>query len=128
MVIRVLLTWLLFLPVPVINGILREKWYKAIVGETAAHQIGTLVVSSMFLLYAFVSLKSKVNELSTLQLFYISLAWLIMTVIFEFGIGLAGGRSWDYMLQDYNILKGRIWVLVLAAVFFSPFIVKLIKQ
>lgn len=128
MVLRVILTWLLFVPVPVINGFLREKWYKALVGETGAHQIGTLVVSSIFFAYAYFSLRNKVETLTTVQILLIGLVWLIMTVAFEFGIGIAGGRSWDYMLADYNILKGRIWVLILLVVFFSPIIVKLIKQ
>src|SRR5574344_1418183 len=69
--LRILITWLLFLPVPVINGILREKWYKSLVGETAAHQIGTLVVSLFFVLYAYVSLKDKIHGLSNTQLLFV---------------------------------------------------------
>ncbi len=125
--LRILITWLLFLPVPVINGILREKWYKALVGETAAHQIGTLVVSLFFVLYAYVALKDKIHGLSNTQLLFVGSFWLILTLIFEFGLGLVGGRSWSYMLADYKIWEGRIWPVVLIVVFLSPFMVKLLK-
>jgi hypothetical protein len=53
---RIILTWLLFLPVPVINGLLREKWYKPALGELPAHIIGTAAVSLVFLLYVYLSL------------------------------------------------------------------------
>ena len=128
MYFRAIITWLFFLPVPIINGFLREKWYKAVVGETAAHQIGTLVVSSVFFIYAYISLKDKISVLNNVELLKIGLLWLIMTVFFEFGLGLAGGRSWEYMLADYNIIKGRIWVLVLLTVFTSPFLVKFVTK
>lgn len=127
MYLRAIITWFLFLPVPIINGVLREKWYKAIVGQASAHQIGTIAVSTIFFVYAYVSLKSKISVLSNVDLLKIGLLWLTMTVVFEFGIGIVAGRSWEYMLADYNIFKGRIWVLVLLVIFVSPFLVKLIK-
>ena len=56
------------------------------------------------------------------------LFWLIATLIFEFSMGFFGGRSIEYMLADYNILKGRLWPLCLATITFSPFIVKMILK
>ena len=121
---RILITWVLFLPVPVVNGILRETWYKAIIGTVAAHVIGVIIISAVFLGYAYVSLRSQVALLSSSQLWLIGFIWFILTLLFEFGIGIAEGRSWNYMLADYKIWKGRIWPLVLAIVFLSPMIVQ----
>ena len=121
---RILITWVLFLPVPVVNGILRETWYKAIIGTVAADVIGVIIISAVFLGYAYVSLRSQVALLSSSQLWFIGFIWFILTLLFEFGIGIAEGRSWNYMLADYKIWKGRIWPLVLAIVFLSPMIVR----
>jgi hypothetical protein len=55
-------------------------------------------------------------------------AWLALTLAFEFGLGLATGRSWSYMLADYNAFKGRVWPLLLLVVFFSPYLIKLLVQ
>lgn len=123
---RIIIMWLLFLPVPVINGLLREMWYKPIVGELLAGQIGTVAVSAVFLLYVYLFFKNALSALSSRQLLLMGGIWLILTLIFEFGIGIAAGRSWSYMLSDYNVLKGRIWPLLLAIVFTSPFIVRMI--
>jgi hypothetical protein len=44
-----------------------------------------------------------------------------MTVAFEL---LAGhylfGNTWERLLADYNVLRGRIWVLVLITTFLAP--------
>jgi hypothetical protein len=123
-VIRVLLTWLLFLPVPIANGALRELWYKALMGERAAHQIGVPILCFVFLGYAYVSLRGEVAALSTPQLWSIGILWLTLTLAFEFGMGLAAGRSWSYMLADYRIWEGRIWPVVPLVVLVSPLIVR----
>lgn len=124
LLIKIFITWLLFLPVPIINGLLRESWYKEIIGPLAAGQIGCLILSLVFLAYAFISLKKDVFNLKTKQLFLIGFIWLLLTLVFEFGLGLAGGRLWSYMLADYKVWEGKIWPLVLLTVFFSPIIVR----
>jgi hypothetical protein len=116
--------WFAFIPVPVINGALREGWYKARVGEFGSNIIGFVVLSSVFLLYTYLFFKNQIGELSTGRLFLMGGIWLGLTLVFEFGIGLAGGRSWSYMLADYNILKGKLWPFILTVIFFAPQIIK----
>jgi ABC-type antimicrobial peptide transport system permease subunit len=122
--LTVIFTWLLFLPIPVINGYLRETWYEPIVGTLIAHQIGVSVLSIAFLVYAFKALTPHVAHLSTTQLFLIGLTWLALTLAFEFGVGIVEGRSLSYMLEDYKVWEGRIWPIVLVVVATSPFIVR----
>lgn len=123
---KILLMWLLFVPVPIINGILREQWYKKILGELGTNITGTLVLSSAFLIYTYLFFRNDINDFSNQQLLLMGLIWLILTLIFEFGMGLIAGRSWSYMLADYNLMKGRLWPLFLVVLFFSPFIIKFI--
>jgi hypothetical protein len=123
-ILKIIGMWLLFIPVPVINGFLREKWYKPALGELPAHIIGSIAVSLLYLIYVFLFFKKSILEYSSAQLFLMGGIWLVLTLIFEFGIGVAAGRSWEYMLSDYDVLKGRIWPMVLLIIFFSPFIVR----
>jgi hypothetical protein len=55
--------------------------------------------------------------------------WVIMTICFEF---LAGhyvfGNSWDHLIADYNILKGRIWMFIPITTFVSPYLANKIIQ
>jgi hypothetical protein len=128
LLIRVIITWLLFLPIPIINGSLREFWYKEYLGVLLAGQIGCIILSLIFLFYAKLSLKPYINELNKKQLIIIGSFWLLLTLIFEFGLGLAAGRSWLYLLADYKFWEGRIWPLVLLTVFFSPLIIRKIYK
>lgn len=95
-------------------------------GTAAAHQIGVAILSMAFLIYAFFSLRSYSAVLSVGQLLVVGLVWLLSTVAFEFGIGLATGRSWNYMLADYKVWEGRVWPFFLLVMLLSPFIIRLI--
>jgi hypothetical protein len=57
-----------------------------------------------------------------MQALGVGLFWLLFTVLFEFGAGHYLFRNpWEQLLADYNIFKGRIWVLVLLATLFAPY-------
>ncbi|MGE5392724.1 MAG: hypothetical protein ACM3NH_03195 [Candidatus Saccharibacteria bacterium] len=124
LIIRAIVIWLLFLPVPIINGTLREMWYKARVGELASNAIGCVVLSGVFLLYVYFLMGSRLLPLNLPQLFILGGLWLMLTLAFEFGIGIAGHRSWAYMLADYRIWEGRLWPIVLVVVLFAPQVIK----
>jgi hypothetical protein len=46
----------------------------------------------------------------------------VLTVFFEFGLGLSRGMSWQAMLADYNLLKGRIWILIPLSELLAPYL------
>jgi hypothetical protein len=47
--------------------------------------------------------------------------WLGLTLAFEFLVGhYAFGTSWNELLADYDILNGRLWLLVLVAALTAP--------
>ena len=50
--------------------------------------------------------------------------WAVLTVIFEFAIGIAEGHSIAELLAAYNPLTGNLWLLVLATTLFSPVVAK----
>jgi len=116
--------WILFIPIPVINGILRENWYKQKIGEIGTNIVGFFVLSSFFLIYTYLFFRNQISDFSISKLFLVGAVWLFMTLVFEFGIGLYSHRSWSYMLADYNILKGRLWPLCLVVIFFTPLIIR----
>jgi hypothetical protein len=51
----------------------------------------------------------------------VGLAWVGLTVAFEFGFGRYVARqSWRTLVADYDMARGRLWPLVLAAVGAAP--------
>jgi len=53
----------------------------------------------------------------------IAALWLALTVAFEFGFfHYVGGKSWQELLEQYDVGKGHLWPFVLAAVALAPFV------
>lgn len=51
------------------------------------------------------------------RLWGIGAAWTAATVTSEFLFGhYVAGHSWRRLSHDYNILKGRVWVLVVLSI------------
>jgi hypothetical protein len=122
---RAATTWLLFIPIVFLNATIRELLYKPITGELTAHQISTVIASVGFFILAYFRFRGHLQTVGRTSLFLIGCMWLMMTVLFEFALGrFVTGSSWDELFYDYNILEGRIWVLLLITVFATPFIVE----
>ncbi len=114
--------WLGLVIIAVANGIVREKLYGQSMSELSAHQLSTLIVIILLGIYIFV-LTIVFQIQSAKQAFMISSVWMIMTVIFEFVFGhFVAGQSWTNLFMDYNILNGRVWVLVLIWIFIAPYV------
>lgn len=129
MILRLLLTWLLFIPVAILNGVVRERLYKQIVGELAAHQMSTLILSIAFIIFARYMITDILLSANTGVVIMIGFVWVILTVIFEFGFGrYVDQETWDRLLANYNIFKGRIWSLFLLVELLTPFIIKLLNK
>ena len=126
--IKMILMWILFIPIPVINGLLRDFWYKNKIGELGANIVGFFALSSIFIFYVYLFFGKNIQSFSIKKLIFMGVFWLLMTLIFEFSMGFLGGRSLEYILADYNIFKGRLWPLCLVAISISPFIVKFITK
>lgn len=126
MTFSILLTWFLFIPIPIINGFFREKYLKKYTKEITAHQISTLILSVSFIAFAYVMTKSFIVTALNFQLFVIGLSWVGLTILFEFGFGHYINKTpWEKLLIDYNIRKGRIWSFFLLVECVSPFIVRM---
>lgn len=69
----------------------------------------------------------KVKETKTLL--GVGLFWVVITIIFEFVFGhYVMGNSWQKLFADYNLLDGRLWVLVLINNLSAPLISGKIKK
>ena len=117
------LGWFGLMVLAIINGVARNSLYGPYMNELTAHQSSTatgiaLVLAATWLM----NRRWVIPDKTTAQA--IGVTWLIATVLFEFGFGhYVMGHSWDRLLQDYNLLEGRVWLLFLAATTAIPYIV-----
>lgn len=109
------------------NGTLREFVFKKHMSDLAAHQLSTVTLILFFSAYIFI-LFQKFPPESARQAFFIGLLWLILTEVFEFGFGLYRGIDWLVMLADYNIVAGRLWILIPLWLLLAPVIFYYLKN
>ena len=122
MIWRYVLAWIPMPFIGIINGIIRQYGYKNLVGEQTAHQISTLTGIILFGLYVwFLTFNWKIQSAG--QALVIGLIWLSLTVSFEFLFGhFVMKNAWSTLFHDYNILEGRLWMLVLVFITLAPLI------
>lgn len=112
----------------VANGILRVETYGLHMSALAAHQLSTFtgVVFSGVAVW----LLWRRRPLDTARkAWLVGATWLAATVLFEFSFGrLVVGHSWSTLLADYNVLRGRVWLLFLVWVLVLPAICYRVTQ
>ena len=119
---RYVLLWFPLLLIAVVNGGLRDLTYKAYLGDLAAHQVSSITGALFFGIYCWL-LPLKWKPATSKEAIAAGLLWLAMTVAFEFlFFHYAAGRPWSVLLEDYNILEGKVWVLVLSWVAILPYL------
>ena len=113
--------WFPMLLLAIANGALREFVLKKYVSELAAHQLSTFSLLLLFAIYIGLIIK-WMPPASANQAILVGLFWLVLTLLFEFGFGRYRGSSWGTLFADYNLLKGRLWILIPVWVAIAPYV------
>lgn len=122
MITKYLLAWLGLPVIGIVNGTIRQFLYRDALGDLTAHQLSTVTGILLFGLYIW--LLSRWWPLpSARAAITVGLLWLALTIGFEFIFGhYVVGNSWERLLADYNLLAGRVWVLVLIWITIAPYV------
>lgn len=113
--------WLGLVVLAILNGAAREKIYAASMSELSAHQVSTIVGVVLFGVYIWVFIGLFPAD-AAWQTMAVGAMWLAMTIVFEFVFGRwVMGHPWDKLLHDYNLLQGRIWLLVPIWIAVAPY-------
>ena len=116
------IAWLLLFVVMFANGAIRVLVLQPQFGEDLARQVASLSGVALVLLVSCVFVRASPSAKPT-QLWWVGVAWLCATVAFEFSFGrFVSGSSWRALLADYNLLRGRLWSLILVSVCLGPWL------
>ena len=116
---QALLAWLILAVSMFANGSLRVVVLQPRLGEHLARQVAT--GSGVLIVFAFaLVLVRRLEAPSEIDLLKVGLLWLGLTLAFELGLGLATGASWEVMLEDYDVLEGRLWLLIPLSALVAP--------
>jgi len=120
--LKYLIAWFVMLLVSIANGAIRDFTYGKHLDELTTHQLSTL--SSVLLLSIIIWGYLKLYRPSSgKEAVLMGILWMGLTVAFEFlFFHYIGGHSWSELLGNYNIFKGRVWVVVLAWLAIAPYL------
>ena len=120
MLSRAAAVWLLILVFAIVNGGLRQALLIPQLGEGWGRIASTAVLGGFIVAAAIVAMP-WIGAKGASEGLQVGVVWTLLTLAFEF---LAGhylfGNSWEELLADYNLAKGRLWILVPLTTLMAP--------
>ena len=115
--------WFGIMLLAILNGAARDIVLVPRLGDLVARAVSCVTLAAVILLVAWTSLR-WINPSSIGDAWVIGVMWLATTLAFEFLAGHYLFRTpWSTLLADYNLLAGRLWIVVLAATLIAPALV-----
>ena len=123
MLVRAALVWFVIMLAAILNGAVRDTIAAPRLGDAAARALSCVTLTSAIVLVTWLTIR-WIDPSSSRDAWRIGTMWLMMTLAFEFGAGhYVFHTPWAALLADYNVLAGRLWILVLCATLTAPVIV-----
>jgi hypothetical protein len=120
MLFRAFTVWLALLLIAIANGAFRDGILAPNLGSSAAHVISTSLLSLLIAVLIWLS-APWIRVRSTSDGVRVGVLWTTLVLACEFfGGHFLFGRSWGYLLADYNVFAGRIWILVPIVALLAP--------
>ena len=120
MVRRALVVWLLMLLAASANGAVRDSLLIPIMGDFAGRALSTLMLSIIVVFLTWLTIR-WIDPRGRRDTWIIGGLWVVLTLAFEFvGGHFLFGTQWSQLLEDYNVLRGRIWVVALVTIAVAP--------
>ncbi len=114
--------WVPLVPLAIGNGAIRESLLVPMLGQRLALPLSGVSLSMLILLSA-VAVSPWLRATAVFHYVVAGIAWLLMTVTFEFLFGhYAMGKSGAQLVAAYNVVEGNLWVLVLLSTAVSPYL------
>ncbi len=118
-----LLAWIPMVFVAIANGLARDLGYRRFMTELQAHQLSTLIGMIVFAVYTW-AVERLWPLASAREAVAVGAIWLALTVAFESGFGhFVAKHTWRRLAMDYNLLKGRVWLVFLLWLAALPYLV-----
>ncbi len=125
---RSVLVWLVIMVLAIVNGGFRQVVLVPALGERAGHVLSTILLSIVVMVAAWISLP-WLRPLTPMDAWRIGLLWVGLTLAFEFLVGHFLFRtSWEQLVADYNVARGRVWVLVPITTLLAPVVGYLLRR
>jgi hypothetical protein len=120
-ILKALAVWFGILVAAIANGAFREGVLIPQLGKTPGLILSGVLLSTLIVLVTWLALP-WLGATAPPQLIRIGIAWLLLTLVFEFSFGRLRGKSWDDILAAYSFADGNLWPIVLLVTAAAPYI------
>ena len=119
---RAFLVWLVIVVAESIHGTLRQIFLAPFVGDFPARRIAFFVGMLLIFLIAYFCIR-WIRATTTKRLLIVGLMWAILTVLFEFGLGIyILNYSRERMMEDYDVSRGGLMAFGIVFMVFAPYL------
>ena len=126
--LKATMIWCIIVVFAIANGIFRESFLELYLEESIALPISGITLSIIIFTITFLSFK-LIEKNRPLIYLYIGIQWVVMTLLFEFLFGhFVMKKSWQELLQVFDVFEGNLFLLALLTSLFSPIIVSRIRK
>ncbi|MGM0509652.1 MAG: hypothetical protein ACQESD_00795 [Thermoplasmatota archaeon] len=127
--IYALIVWFTFGIASAILVAIREGIFDRLLGVEISKILVTIILISFILFMTYILLHKTDIVFLEKDLLAIGVLWLVMTLVFEllFGRFVLSG-SLEFFAADYDIIRGKLWTLVLLTQLLAPIGVDMIER
>ena len=111
--------WLGILVLASLNGAVRDLVVAPRLGDTIARALSTVILCGLVLLVTWAAIR-WLEPRGPREAMALGLFWVALTLTFELAAGRLSGKPWSVVLADYDVLRGRIWILVPIVTLLAP--------
>ena len=111
--------WLLILAAETMHGILRRLLLEPALGDLRARQVSVFTGSGLILLVVWLTIR-RPGAHPARRWWQIGALWLVLTLGFEIGLGLALGASGERIASDFDPRRGGLLALGMLVILVAP--------
>ena len=127
MIKKSILIWLSMIPLAILNGILRDIVIAPLIGMEFALPASGITLCLLIFTGSLIFIP-RLGKGKPKVYWNIGFLWVLLTIVFEFILGLSIGDTFSELLKAYDITTGNLWLIVVIFVGIAPWLVAKLKQ
>jgi hypothetical protein len=127
MIKKSLLIWLSIIPLAILNGGLRQVLLESWLGESCAQIVSGIILCLLIFTVSFIFIP-RIGRGTAKTYCIIGLLWVLLTIVFETGLGFLTGMNCTEVIKAYDVTTGNLWSLVVIFTGIAPWLVAKIRK
>jgi hypothetical protein len=125
---KTLTIWFVLMCVEFLHGTLRTIFLLPTIGDFSSRQVGAFTGSLLIFFVAYL-FAPWFGPLTTRALLAIGATWMVLTILFEFSLGIFFlDFPPERLFEDYNVARGALFPFALLFLFFCPLLVARLRR